>query len=472
MHVFPPCRFRVAALALALISVAGPASATPTPAPRFDTSALMAARTRGVSAPMNPMEVIRRPSASGKIQHVVVILQENRSFDNLFQGYPGANTQSYGYDSSGNKIALKPIGLEGAYDIDHQSWNYFEACNGTGSVPGTNCRMNGFNLEDNGCGSNCVDPEYGYVPHSETKIYFDMAKQYVLADDMFTSHIDASFVSHQYSIAGRANSAVNLPGYPWGCDGGPSNYVGTLNSDRSYGNSEVACFGNSYASSYPTMGDSFDAAGLSWRFYASALYTDGDIWSAYQAIDHIRYGPDWTNNVISPQSQFFTDLSNGSLASATWITPTCAHSDHAGCGSYLGPDWVASIVDAVGRSKFWDTTAIFVYWDEWGGWYDHVAPPYEDYDGLGFRVPLLVISPYAKKKYVSHVQYEHGSVLRFIEDQFNLPRLSASDSRANSPEADCFDFNQKPRKFRTFASRIHASDLLKEKPGPPNPFLD
>jgi phospholipase C len=105
-------------------------------------------------------------------------------------------------------------------------------------------------------------------------------------------------------------------------------------------------------------------------------------------------------------------------------------------------------------------------WDEWGGWYDHVPPPFEDYDGLGFRVPLLVISPYAKADYVSHVQYEHGSLLRFAEDQFNLGRLSAADTRANSPATDCFDFTQKPRKFKPFASTLNANYFIHAPPDP------
>ena len=86
-------------------------------------------------------------------------------------------------------------------------------------------------------------------------------------------------------------------------------------------------------------------------------------------------------------------------------------------------------------------------WDDWGGWFDPVTPVYEDYDGLGFRVPLLIVSPYAKKGYVTHVQYETASVLRFIEDNFGLKTLAASDGRANDPAADAFDFNQAPRRF-------------------------
>lgn len=103
-------------------------------------------------------------------------------------------------------------------------------------------------------------------------------------------------------------------------------------------------------------------------------------------------------------------------------------------------------------------------WDDYGGWYDHVPPPYVDYDGLGMRLPLIIISPYAKRKYVSHVQYEHGSILRFIEDQFALPRLTASDARATSPEADAFDFSQAPRKFKPIKSALGERYFLHERP--------
>ena len=190
---------------------------------------------------------------------------------------------------------------------------------------------------------------------------------------------------------------------------------------------------------------------LSWRFYASSYGSkssgDGALWSSYQAVRHIYYGPDWKKDVVSPNWKFITDVRAGKLANFTWITPVCKDSDHVSCGGGYGPSWVAALVNAVGKSKFWDSTAIFVQWDDWGGLYDHVPPPYADRDGLGFRVPLLVISPYAKHNYVSHVQYETAGVLRFAEDLFGLAQLAAADKRAVSPAADCFDFTQKPRPF-------------------------
>ena len=394
-----------------------------------------------------PRLPIRLPahSSHGKIKHVVIIMQENRSFDDLFQGYPGANTQSYGYDSNGNKVNLQPVPLEGSYDLEHDINSYMTDCNGSGSIPGTNCAMNGFNNESTGCGG-CTDPQYGYVPASETTTYFNMAGQYVLADNMFTSHIDDSFISHQYIISAQANHSAYFPSGSWGCQGGGYDVIYTLNQNRSFGATQPMCW------DVTTLADELESAHKTWRFYASSINGDGGIWSAYQNIHHIYYSKYWQKDVVSPQKRILTDVANGTLANVTWVTPTCATSDHAGCGSNEGPAWVASVVDAIGTSKFWDSTAIFVFWDEWGGWYDHVAPPYVDYDGLGFRVPMLIISPYAKQNYVSHVQYEHGSMLRFAEDEFGLGQMAPADTRANSPAADAFDFTQKPRPFSSFTS--------------------
>jgi phospholipase C len=386
------------------------------------------------------------------IQHVIVVVQENRSFDNLFQGYPGANTVSVGLNSKGRLVRLVPVPLEATWGIDHNASTFFAACDG--SPLGRNCKNDGFDQEQ-AYGQNVPpnNPEYGYVPRKESKLYFDMAKAYVLGDAMFTSHIDASFVSHQYIIAGQASRAVNLPTGAWGCGGVDGDVVTTLNDDRSFGPTEFPCFANK------TIGNELDEIDMPWRFYAASSNDLGNVWSSYQAISDIYNGPDWTQNVISPPAQFLTDVAAGKLGAVTWITPAFANSDHATSESNTGPEWVANVVNAVGHSGFWNSTAIFVMWDEWGGWYDHVPPPYEDYDGLGMRVPLLVISPFAKKGYVSHVQYEHGSILRFIEDTFGLQRLAASDTRANSPAADCFDFKQKPRAFVPLRVKMTSRDF-------------
>jgi phospholipase C len=280
-----------------------------------------------------------------------------------------------------------------------------------------------------------------------------MAKQYVLADEFFQSNLDGSFVAHQFAIAAYANHEVDYPDSFWGCQGGPADTLWTLKEDRKWGPKVPVC------QDYQTLGDELDAASLSWRFYTYVYNEDGGLWNAYSAVNHIYNGPDYQNDVITPASQFFPDIANGKLSAVTWITPTYGNSDHAGMNSTGGPAWVASLVNAVGQSQFWKSTAIFIIWDDWGGWFDPVAPIYEDYDGTGFRIPMIAISPYAKRGYVTHVQYESSSVLKFMEDNFGLQPLAPSDTRAADPADDVFDFSQKPRTFKPFVAPSPAAHV-------------
>ncbi len=383
-------------------------------------------------------------TGAGKITHVVYIVQENRSFDNMFQGYPGANTVSEGKNSKGQTIKLTPSKLGAYYDIDHSAQAMFAACDGTGSLPGTQCRMDGFDKEFADGGP--TNPQYVYVPHDQSKPYFDMAHEGVLADNMFQSQLDESFVAHQYIIAAQADWSVDLPGGRWGCGGGNFDTETTITKERTIAKKTIhPCY------DYQTLGDELDKAKLSWRFYAatygSASSGDGAEWSGYMAVKHIRDGPDWKKNVISPNWQFITDVKAGKLANFTWITPVCDDSDHTNCPDDYGPSWVSALVNTVGKSKFWNSTAIFIQWDDWGGLYDHVPPPYEDRDSLGFRVPLIVLSPYARRDRIAKKQYETASILRFAEDLYGLGQLAPADRRATSPAGECFDFKQKPLPF-------------------------
>ncbi|MBV8489649.1 MAG: hypothetical protein JO199_03890 [Candidatus Eremiobacteraeota bacterium] len=423
------------------------------------------AQANAFTPPMSAaLPAVRRADPShGKIKHVVIIVQENRTLDNLFNGYPGADTVSVGLDSKGNHVPLKPVSLSTLFVVDHSAESMFLACNSAGPIPGTRCRMNGFDREYASCepSTNCPrEIPYVYVPHTDSQPYFDMAHEWVLADHNFQSHLDESFVGHQYLIAAQANDTVNLPSGTWGCSGYSN--IHTISKTRFVSDGYVsACF------DYQTIADEVDRANLTWRFYTSTyddpLGNDAAEWSAYQAVRHIYTSREWTTNVDGccvPQTRFLNDVAHGTLANVTWITPICNNSDHAACGGGLGPSWVSALVNAVGKSKFWDSTAIFVVWDDFGGLYDHVPPPYKDQDGLGFRVPLLVISPYAKRNYVSHVQYESAGILTFTEDVFGLGRLAAADSRATSPAADCFDFAGAPRPFRPIAAAKPASFFL------------
>ncbi len=192
------------------------------------------------------------------------------------------------------------------------------------------------------------------------------------------------------------------------------------------------------------------------------------MWEPFEAIKYVRSGPDWTKNIIWPQTTVLTDPSAGQLASVSWVSPSVEDSDHPESMSDQGPSWVASVVNAIGESSYWNNTAIIVVWDDWGGWYDNAAPPQPDFRGLGIRVPCLIISPYAKQGYVSNTKYEFGSILKFIEEAFNLPTLGPkskgySDARANSID-DSFDFTQQPRAFVPIGSKYPMSHFVHEPP--------
>ena len=166
-----------------------------------------------------------------------------------------------------------------------------------------------------------------------------------------------------------------------------------------------------------------------------------------------------TEDVIWPSRRFFNDVSQHTLPNVVWVIPPSKSSDHPHTTDGSGPAWVASVVDAVGESSYWNNTAIFVLWDDWGGWYDHVKPEqYNSYE-LGFRVPLIVISPYAKKSFVSHARHEFGSILKFTEKAFGLPSLGTTDVRSDDL-ADCFNFLQKPRRFVPIKKQLSESYFL------------
>jgi phospholipase C len=230
------------------------------------------------------------------------------------------------------------------------------------------------------------------------------------------------------------------------------------------------CFG------YETSAKTLDHAGVSWAYYAPTVggVNYGQIWSGFDAIWQVRFGQDWARNVKSPESTIFNDIAQKRLRAVSWIVPAWVNSDHAGSLSTTGPDWVAAIVNAVGESEYWNDTAIVVMWDDWGGWYDHVVPPqYGDpqthaYEGLGFRVPAIVISPYAKAGYISHQQHEIASSLHLIEAVFGLPSLHGADARADT-FGDMFDFSQPPLKFHKIPARLQATDFLRQKPSPRAP---
>jgi phospholipase C len=440
------------------------------------------------SLPVSP-SMPRHHSASKYIKNVIVIVQENRSFENFFAGYPGANAPLSGCAAPtpspssaaddgestpgpiasgsgcprGDKtVALHQITFETHVDPDHD-WH-------SSMVDWDNGRMDGFSAFGLKHGP---DWDYAYVEHSQIKPYWSMAQQYVLADAMFPTEFGGSFTAHLTLIAGTDD--IQLPGEaevdfpthsPDDCDS-PAGTTSAYLTQHPYRvvhyQGPYPCFGQ-----FNTIAEVLDDADVSWKFYATTS-TEG-FWEPFGAIKYVRNGPDWHNNIIAPQSRILTDAKDGNLASVDWVIPTKQDSDHPAYLSDKGPSWVASVVNAIGESSYWRNSAIIILWDDWGGFYDNAAPPQLDYRGLGMRVPCLIVSPYAKQGYVSHTRYEFASILRFIEEVNGLPAGSIgptakgyTDARANSLD-DAFDFTQKPRKFTPITATYPASLFLREPP--------
>jgi len=392
------------------------------------------------------------PSGSHKgpsaIKHVVIVIQENRSFDNLFYGFQGANYATSGKGSAGQAIQLTPVSFADSFELCHDY--------GDAKLDIDGGKMDGF--------GHCLpDKAYTYVKGSETAPYFALARQYVLADDLFESQLDSSYEAHQYLIAAQAGMAINIPnGTPWGCDSPPGSTVQLANTQGQPVSRVFPCF------TYTTLADELNAKHLPWRYYAPASGNPAYIWSAYDAIKGIRDGPDWNENVVSSQCRVLADAAAGTLPTVTWVVPDLSDSDHPLSLSTTGPNWVTAVVNAIGSSSLWNSTAIFVVWDDWGGFYDHVNPPISDWDGPGMRVPLIAISPYARQGSVTHTQYEFASVLRSVEDLFALAPMTARDKAASDMWSDgaMFDFGQAPRKFSAFPDSGYSCNA--SETGPPD----
>lgn len=397
-----------------------------------------------------------------KIHHVVIIFQENRSVDNLFNGLTGADTVRSGKNSDGQRVQLRAVPLTAPYDIGHG--------HGAFVVERADGKLDGFNNVGSQCqrGKKCLPRNvraYAYVPRTEVQPYFELASSYAFADRMFQTNEGPSFPAHQYILSGTSTISN---GSSWRAAGNPSTPLGefTGGCDSPAGSfvSLIDPFGNENRAAYPcfdrlALPDLLDRKSLSWRYYVA--HVAPGLWNGPDAIAHIRRSKEYAEHVVAPPSTVLTDIALGELANVVWVTPTAEASDHAGVTNGSGPSWVASVVNAIGASAYWSDTAIFVTWDDWGGWYEHVAPPqYNSYE-LGFRVPLIVISPYAKPHYVSHRRHEFGSILKFVEENFGLGSMHTTDVRADDL-SDCFDFSRPPRAFQKIRAPYSAGYFLRQ----------
>jgi phospholipase C len=465
----------------------------------FGISACSGGGGAGAGAIPPPAGRHHHGTGSGSIQHIVLMIQENRTLNNLFAGFPGATTSKTGLElipnPSGTGYIQKKIKLTKAPLTDHGNVTHLYKAFLVGWDNGA---MDSFNLikyVTNG------KPEgkapYQYVNPKAIVPYWTVAKRWGLADEMFQTQGSDSFTAHQelirggtcisstYTCQNPSQYTISLIDPPttsaaWGCDSNQGGKTTIIN-----GNLQVTPAGGPFPCSndfpdygsggYATLRDLLDNKSVSWKYYTPVWKknTPSALWNAFDMIAPVRYGPEWTDgHISSPETNIFSDIQGGTLPAMSWVIPSAANSDHPGYSSKdTGPAWVASVVNAIGQSQYWNSTAVIVVWDDWGGFYDPVPPPTprDDQGGPGFRVPMLVVAPYvivgsgSQGGYVSHTVYEFGSIVRFIEDTFNLGRLGTTDGSSNSM-SDMFDFSQSPRPFQTIPSNYKREFFLHQKP--------
>ena len=499
----PSCSFGTATVTLSSGSRATSLlrASTSTSTPGGDYTLSVSASGANNLAPSNgPQELTLATAAV--IEHVVVIFQENRTPDNLFHDpvliARGADIASSGTNSLGQSIPLSAIDLGTSgpnpqnYDLGHSHVDFVSMYDG-GKMDGADL-IPCFSAPMQLCPPNAhPNAQFKYVNPSDVQPYFALAEQYTFGDRMFQTNEGPSFPAHQFIIAGTsaptaasflfaAENPVLLGGGPAGCIAPLAERVAMIDATGSETHPAPAypCF------EHPTLTDLLEINGMTWRYYTPSA---GSIWSAPDAIEHICQekaingkltctGPEWTGNVIIPQSKVLVDIAKGQLAQVTWIIPDGKSSDHALANDGSGPSWVASIVNAIGNSPYWANTAIIITWDDWGGWYDHVAPKVIN-DGVswgsgyvyGFRVPLIVVSPYAKAAYISHTTHDFGSILKFIETTFKLPSLGYADTAADDL-SDCFDLTHAPLNFHVIPTALDATHFINDKRPPSDPDDD
>jgi phospholipase C len=416
------------------------------------------------------------------IKHIIFLQKENRSFDEYFGALsktnPGINGATSALKSNGGVVSPLPQTPDPLpNDIDHSGWSFGKAYDGG--------KMDGFDTEKGAYSSSGKPLALSQMQPSTIPDYTAYATTYGLGDNMFASWRGASFTNNIYEVAGQAgrydtgstacvpNAAVggtqachtgglSVAGDPvkpkgstgigfWGCDDPVGTTVQMINNAT----------GNITRNTYPcfrfkSLPDELSADGVSWKYYANALTGHHN---ALDSINSIRNTPsNWSR--VQPESQFKTDLASGKLPSVSWVVPRWT--DHPPQSACNGENETVDLVNAVMNSPYWSSTAIVMDWDEWGGFYDHVKPPLwhgnqNEHISYGFRVPLIVISPFVKSGnlswnghsggYVDHTFYSFASQLKFVEKAFNLPPLGTddADSTTGGGLMNFFNFSGTPK---------------------------
>ncbi len=333
------------------------------------------------------------PQPSGRIDHIIFLIQENHTFDNYFGTYPNANGLPKGIRVPiipGGSPVIAPFHFtfELGHGIDH-SWETAHAA------------MNGGKMDGWIAAERTVDT-MGYYNRTDIPNYWAYADHFTLCDNFFSSLAGPSLGNHLYAVAGQSGGVIDGPPPP------PGGFE------------------------FPTIADLLESSNLTWKYYdGSASAKLFGVWNPLAGFKTFRKNRDLMSHLV-PNIQYFRDLRDGTLPSVAWVVPNAVESEHPVANIQLGMWYVTTFVNALMKSPYWNNTVLVITWDDYGGFYDHVSPPQVDQYGYGPRVPALVISPYAMAGLIDKTQYDFTSVLRFIEVRFNLPPLTSRDRRANS----------------------------------------
>jgi phospholipase C len=426
----------------------GSASIAPTTSPTSPTS------TSTTTPAVSSVPVASAPPAAGpKIDHIFIIVKENHTFDNYFGSYPGANGSMTAKDSTGAARSLTQpftdLDVPGNNDWTsaHTDWN--------GGA------MDSFDKgEDTSIFSFLAKLTHGpFVTYSPptgvtggpAQYYWEIAQQGVLCDDFFSSVMGPSTPNHMFTVAATSGRAISNAALTTGVMKVLDASGKQVDHPSLFDTSEI-----------PTaLPNELEKKGLTWRYYnekdtstgASVLTALEGNDDSIEIISAVKSLPSYSTcyDETADLDQNISGLiAAGKVGNVTWIHPNAIHSEHpVFSGVFNGSQWTRQIVNAIGMSQYWDHCAILITWDDYGGFYDHVPPPQVDDLGLGFRVPCIVVSPYARKGAVDSTLYEFSSMLKLAETTFGIAPMTARDAAA-SDMTNAFDFSQQPRSFSEF----------------------
>jgi phospholipase C len=436
------------------------------------------------AGPAGPSGLDAPPGGRAPIDHVIVLFLENRSFDHLFGTYPGAdglgNYRGKQADNEGAAYATlpAPLGRDGKADprfganlpnapFAMQSFvGPFDATNNPihrfyhmqrQYLPGSDGVAMGRWVTEGTSGGASM----GYYGRAAIPVQWRLAEEFVLLDRYFQSIHGGSFANHFFLISASVPRAPNAPAEqraqlaPDGRvvkdgDVTPDGFVVT-NLDPPYPPQRVKNILHAPLTQ-PTIADRLDAAGVSWRWYATGWGGGADAvrhglmphHNPFQYVKRIMETPEGRAH-IRDASEFVTALRDGSLPSVAFVKPHAKDNAHPATSTVGAADrWVGDMVRAIMASRYWSRVVVVITYDEGGGWFDHVRPPVVDRFGLGPRVPTLIVSPYAKRGQIGHGQYEHASILKLIEWRFSLEPLTERD-RGAATFFEALDFSQSAR---------------------------